>query len=85
MRAVNKLEKTVLRLVRLNANKPRSGSVRREWAIAGYRVRYEHGSPRNAWGRFGGGWNWNVGVQVGGSTVIVNLLVASLRIDRRRS
>lgn len=30
-------------------------------------------------GRFGGGWKWEVGIQVGSTTVIVNLLVAYVR------
>jgi len=32
-------------------------------------------------GRFGGGWNWKLGFQAGGRTVIFALLVASLRIS----
>lgn len=36
-------------------------------------------SKRNLWGRFGGGWNWIVGVEIGRTTVICNLLVFSLR------
>lgn len=38
---------------------------------------------RGVGGRFGGGWNWSVGVQAGGRTLILNLLVVSVRIDRR--
>lgn len=30
-------------------------------------------------GRFGGGWNYKLGVQVGGSTVIVSLVLFDLR------
>ena len=32
-------------------------------------------------GRFGGGWNWKLGFQVGGRTIIFNLLIFSLRIE----
>ena len=35
---------------------------------------------RRSIGRFGGGWNWKLGVQAGDRTVIVNLLVASVRL-----
>lgn len=35
-------------------------------------------------GRFGGGWNWQLGFQIGGSTIIINLLVASVRIWFKR-
>jgi len=41
-------------------------------------------SKDNAWGRFGGGWNWKLGVQIGGATVLINLLICSLRISIRK-
>ena len=34
--------------------------------------------PRGFLGRFGGGWNWKIGIQGGGKTVILSLLVFSL-------
>ncbi len=34
--------------------------------------------------RFGGGWNWQVGVQCGGRSVIFNLLFCYLRITLAR-
>lgn len=39
-------------------------------------------SKSNSWGRFGGGWNWKLGFQAGGSTIIISLLIAELRINR---
>lgn len=44
-------------------------------------IEYRHRSPENLWGRFGGGWNWKAGFQAGGRTLILNLLVATLRFD----
>ena len=38
---------------------------------------------RHGFGRFGGGWNWCIGVEVGGSTVILNCLVFYLRFNWR--
>ena len=35
-------------------------------------------------GRFGGGWNWKLGFQVGGNTIIISLLVAELRFYWRK-
>lgn len=32
-------------------------------------------------GRFGGGWDWKVGFQAGGKTLILNLLIFSLRFE----
>lgn len=38
--------------------------------------------PKAAYmGRFGGGWNWKLGVQVGGRTVIISLLVCDIRVE----
>jgi len=34
-------------------------------------------------GRFGGGWNWKLGIDVGGSSCILNLLVGTVRITWR--
>lgn len=53
------------------------------------RVRWSHRPSSSPNGRFGGGWQWNVGVQAGNltrrrGTVIVNLLIASVRIEWRR-
>ena len=47
------------------------------------RVTYHYHS-RRPFGRFGGGWQWKVGIQATGSLrcVIISLLVASVRIDR---
>lgn len=44
-------------------------------------IKYSHRSPKNLWGRFGGGWNWSLGFEAGGRTLILNLLVATLRFD----
>jgi hypothetical protein len=35
-------------------------------------------SRKSILGRFGGGWNWNLGFQAGGNTLILNLLVFSI-------
>lgn len=32
--------------------------------------------------RFGGGWNWKLGISVGESTVLIDLLFGSIRINR---
>ena len=36
----------------------------------------------NLWGRFGGGWNWVLGFEAGGGTIIFNLLVFSVTLWR---
>lgn len=55
----------------------------RECRIGRVHMKYERRSRKNLWGRFGGGWNWVLGVQWSRTTVIVNLLVASVRFSIR--
>lgn len=43
-------------------------------------VTYERRSGNDLHGRFGGGWQWKLGFQAGGRSVIVNLLVANVRL-----
>jgi hypothetical protein len=53
------------------------------------RVTYNRRSRDEHMGRFGGGWQWVVGFEAGGRrknggvTIILNLLVAMLRIEWR--
>jgi hypothetical protein len=51
------------------------------------RVTWLHQGPDEWAGRFGGGWQWEVGFQAGARfrTVIANLLVASVRFERPRN
>ena len=58
--------------------------LRKQCQVGRLHVKVEWRSSRNLMGRFGGGWNWEVGIQVGGSTLIVNLLIASVRFDWRK-
>ena len=48
--------------------------------IGRVKINFNMRSAEGYMGRFGGGWNWKLGVMVGGRTVIVSLLVADLRI-----
>lgn len=32
-------------------------------------------------GRFGGGWNWKLGIQAGGRTVLISLLIMEISIS----
>lgn len=40
--------------------------------------------PTKGMGRFGGGWNWKLGVNIGGSTVVFNLLYGMISISKPR-
>ena len=52
--------------------------------ILGRHVTYTRKSRNAPMGRFGGGWNWNLGFQAGGRTVIINLLTVNIRIERKK-
>ena len=56
----------------------------RRWCLNDYEITYSHRSPSSPMGRFGGGFQWEVGVQVARRMVIINLLVSALVIQRRR-
>lgn len=60
------------------------GKFSKELTLRGrrYRVRYRRRDTRGTMGRFGGGWNWKVGAQLGGSTLLLSLLVAEVTISR---
>ena len=65
-------------------------NVRRElgrvrWRGVPYRVTYSRKSADEFMGRFGGGWQWKIGIMAGPSTVILDLFVASLAFRRVRS
>lgn len=55
--------------------------IRKETKICRLRVVFDFVSKDCVMGRFGGGWDWEVGFQVGGRTILFNLLVFSLRIE----
>ena len=57
-------------------------SIVKTWKMSRYVILFEWRKASSPLGRFGGGWDWAVGVQVGKRTVIFNLLVASLKISR---
>lgn len=71
-------EKAIVEVVRINKIAPRL-EVTRKFKLGRVAVTYNRRSSKNLWGRFGAGWNWKLGVSIGSTTVIVDLLVASLR------
>lgn len=50
------------------------------------RVHYQRRGRDAFLGRFGGGWQWSLGIEAGRGfrTIIVNCLVAMVRIERGR-
>jgi len=67
-------------VMRKNASDKRR-EIRHTWNIGKLSIQYHWRSSKNSWGRFGGGWNWKFGFQAGGKTLILELLVFSLRFS----
>lgn len=63
------------------------GPYERRLTVRGRPVRLQNRGPAARMGRFGGGWERELGVQLGArgleGTVIVNLWRASVRVDPR--
>ncbi len=75
-------EQGIIAITRLN--KAEKKTVHKwEFTIGKFEIHYKRRSKSCLWGRFGGGWNWKVGIQAGGDSVIFEMLVATLRIDKR--
>jgi hypothetical protein len=71
-------ERGIIAIARLNRAEKKQ-EIRKTFHIGRLDVTYHWQSKKSLWGRFGGGWNWELGFMAAGRTVIVNLLVASLR------
>lgn len=78
-------ENRILGIIRYNRMR-QPIEVNRAWNIGQLTIEYNKRSSKNLWGRFGGGWQWNLGIQAseGFRQVIVNVLVCSFSISRRR-
>lgn len=59
--------------------KEKTDRVKRAITIGRLTIDYERRRKTEFWGRFGGGWNWNLGFQASGRTIIFNLLISSVR------
>lgn len=38
--------------------------IHKEWKTSYLKITFHWGDPNAFWARFGGGWNWKIGVQV---------------------
>jgi hypothetical protein len=70
-------EKLIVEVCRVNKRVSRK-EIYKKWVIGKLHIAFNWQSKKNFWGRFGGGWNWNLGFQAGGNTIIFNLLICSL-------
>lgn len=74
--------KTIYSLLKINAAYPVKYNIDKRGSLAGWEFHFSARSKDNLWGRFGGGWDWKLGVQGGGNTFIISLLIADLRISK---
>ena len=81
MVVLTKQEEGIIGIVRLNEANPIK-AVRKSFRIFGFEVEYERRRKDNLWGRFGGGWDWALGFELGGSTLLINLLVSIITIHK---
>ncbi len=56
----------------------------RRWLIGPLLVTYDRRGRDAHMGRFGGGWQWALGFEASKNSVVLNLLVAIVRVSRRR-
>lgn len=73
-------EQAIVAIMRLNAAEPKR-EVRIKRRIGKLSIEYHWRSKKSLWGRFGGGWNWKLGVNFGSTVVILELLIFTLRFD----
>ena len=73
-------ERGILSIVRFNKLLKRKEIVKRI-EVGRIRIGFRWQSKKNLWGRFGGGWNWCLGFEAGGNTLIFNILICTLRVD----
>jgi hypothetical protein len=52
--------------------------MRKTWHLGRLKITFSWRSRKDWMGRFGGGWQWKLGIQVGGSTVLLSLLICEL-------
>lgn len=82
---INKLpihEQFILWVCREN-KKEKKQEINRRFNFLFWDIRFSWRSSKNLWGRFGGGWNWKLGVQIGGTTTIISLFVCEFVINKR--
>lgn len=58
--------------------------IDREAEVGPVRLRYSRRTADETWGRFGGGWQWKIGVQASKRTAVVSLLVCEVVIQRHQ-
>lgn len=70
-------EKGIIEIVRLNKS-TKEIAIRKKITFWRLEIRFVWKSKKNLHGRFGGGWNWKLGFQSAGKTIIFSLLICAI-------
>ena len=75
---------SVIRLNQWFQERHPSRKIHKDWEIGPYIIRFRYTSKDDLWGRLGGGWQWGLGFQCSGCSVLIILLVCEIIISKRR-
>ncbi len=81
MREITSEEQVILEVCRMTRKTPVLKRIDKKFSIGRLKVHIELRTSKNLWGRFGGGWNWKLGFQASRSTIILSLLVFTIRLN----
>lgn len=77
-------EKAIVSIMRINAAETKR-EIRIKKHIGRLEIEFHWRSAKNLWGRFGGGWNWKLGIDIGSTTIIIALFIFTLRFSWKAS
>jgi len=60
-------------------------AINKTWRLSLIKIRFQWRRADGFMGRFGGGWNWAVGMRLGGNTILVDLLLCTLTVSIDRT
>jgi len=59
--------------------------INKSWSFYRFKTTLRMTNGQGIMGRFGGGWNWKLGIMIGKKTVIFDIIILSIRIDYSQS
>ncbi len=78
-----KREKFWIAIMRFNALEKKQ-RITKKWTFGKLEITFDWREKNCIWGRFGGGWNWKLGFLAGGRTIIINLLICTMRFNLKK-
>lgn len=84
MENISDYEKAIIGVIHMNQAEKRQ-EIRKQFHLSRLEMTFHWQSKKSLWGRFGGGWNWILGFEAAGRTIIFNLLICSLRFHWKKA